>query len=436
MTSFKKGINMPAHALAFSLLFLTFFFSTSVRAQRGGQGQPTVTILKGGHVIDPKNKIDGIMDVAISGGKISQVAANIPETAGAKVIDVKGMYVTPGLIDIHVHAFWGTNPGSVNYSNGKHALPPDGFTLRAGVTTVVDAGGAGWRNFETFKKQTIDESITRVLAILNISGGGMDGSPNEGGNLGDMDAQKTGEMGKKYPDIIVGVKHAHWGRNNPVPPPAPEDYIIPIQRGIEAARIMGGYFMLDGKFDAVSSKLFRPGDVYTHCFTTSLIDPATGQILPYIMDAYKRGVVFDLGHGGGAFKYANAIPAMKLGIIPETISSDLHTESMNSGMKDFTNLLSKCMAMGMSLQDVILRATWNPANVIHHPELGNLSVGSVADVAVLSVKNGNFGFVDVSRTKIMGTQKLEAELTFRAGRIVWDLNGMSFPMSPAVQAAK
>ncbi len=414
---------------AFLLLACTIPFNTSLA--QGRPGTPNEILLKGGHVIDPKNGINGIMDVSIVAGKIARVASGITPGANATVVDVKGLYVTPGLIDIHAHAFWGPGEGT-NYSNGALALQPDGFTLRAGVTTIVDAGGAGWRNFEIFKKQTIDRAVTRVLSILNISGAGMDGSPNEGGNLGDMDAQKTGEMGKKYPDIIVGVKHAHWGRNNPVPPPGPDDYIIPIKRGIEAAGIMGGYFMLDGTFSEVTAPLFRAGDVYTHLYTGSLIDEKTGKIKSFFTEAQKRGVLFDVGHGGGAFKYVNAIPAIKQGFIPHTISSDLHSSSMNSGMKDMTNLMSKFMAMGLSLQDVILRSTWNPANVIKRPELGNLSVGSVADVAVFNVKNGDFGFLDTSRTKIKGKQKLETELTIRAGRVVWDLNGMASPLTPAL----
>lgn len=398
------------------------------------QGRPTAPpeiLIKGGHVIDPKNKINGIMDVSIVAGKIAKVAANLTPVAGATVIDAKGLYVTPGLIDIHTHDFWGTGEGT-NYSNGTLAIQPDGFTFRTGVTTVVDAGGAGWRNFEIFKKQTIDKAMTRVLAILNISGAGMDGTPNEGGNLGDMDAQKTGEMGKKYPDIIVGVKHAHWGRNNPVPAPGPDDYIVPIKRGIEAAGIMGGYFMLDGTFSEITAPLFRAGDIYTHTFTRSLVDEKTGKILPYIADAQKRGVIFDVGHGGGAFKFANAIPAIKQGFIPNTISSDLHTSSMNSAMKDMPNLMSKFMAMGLSLEDVVLRATWNPAQVIKRPLLGNLSVGTEADVAIFGVKTGDFGFLDTSRTKIKGNKRIEPEVTIRAGRVVWDLNGLSMPMA-AVQ---
>ena len=408
------------------MLFMVCMLPLSaVRAQQRG---PSDILIKGGHVIDPKNKINGIMDVSIVAGKIAQVGPNLTPGANAIVVDAKGLYVTPGLIDIHTHDFWGTGEGT-NYSNGLLAIQPDGFTFRSGVTTVVDAGGAGWRNFETFKKQTIDHAATRVLAILNISGGGMDGSQNEGGNLADMDAQKTGEMGKKYPDLIVGVKHAHWGRNNPVPAPGPQDYIIPIKRGIEAAGIMGGYFMLDGEFSEVTAPLFRAGDVYTHAYTTSFMDEKTGKVKSFVTEAQKRGVIFDVGHGGGAFKFANAIPAIKQGFLPNTISSDLHTSSMNSAMKDMTNLMSKFMAMGLSLEQVVEKSTWNPATVIKRPELGNLSVGSGADVAIFSVLNGDFGFMDTARTKIKGNKKIQAEMTIRAGRVVWDLNGRSVPMA-------
>jgi dihydroorotase len=153
-----------------------------------------------------------------------------------------------------------------------------------------------------------------------------------------------------------------------------------------------------------------------------------GKVKPFVFDAQKRGIIFDVGHGGGAFSWRQAVPSMQQGFRPNVISTDLHSESMNGGMKDLSNVMSKFLNLGMSLQDVILRTTWNPATVIKRPELGNLSVGSEADIAVFSVRKGDFGFVDIRRTKIKGTQKLETEMTIRAGKIVWDLNGISMPL--------
>ena len=167
-------------------------------------------LLQGGHVIDPKNNIDGIMDVAIDEGKIVQIAENIPADDVFQVINVAGMYVVPGLIDIHSHNFFGTEQNAY-LSNSFTALPPDGFTFRAGITTVVDVGGAGWRNFKTFKAQTIDHSKTRVLSFLNIVGSGMRGGAYEQ-NLADMDAKLTAMEAKAFPQYVVGIKVAHYFR--------------------------------------------------------------------------------------------------------------------------------------------------------------------------------------------------------------------------------
>ena len=180
-------------------------------------------------------------------------------------------------------------------------------------------------------------------------------------------------------------------------------------------------------------KHLRPGDIFTHCFADgptereTVVDDSTGKVKPFVLEAQRNGIVFDVGHGGGAFSWRQAVPAIKQGLLPNVISSDLHKMSMNSGMKDMANLMSKFMSIGLSLQDVILRSTWNPAQVIHHPELGSLSVGSEADVAVFNLRKGNFGFMDTEKTRQNGTQKLEAELTIRAGKIVWDLDGLSLP---------
>jgi dihydroorotase len=393
------------------------------------QTQMADILLKGGHVIDPKNKIDSKMDVAITDGKISQVAPDISPKNVKQVIDVTGMYVTPGLIDMHVHAFHGTDKGSY-IADGWDALPPDGFTFRAGVTTVVDAGSAGWRNFRTFKEQTIDRSQTRILAFINIVGIGMYGRFEEQ-DVTDMNPVMTSYMiTRLFPDIIVGVKSAHyWGPD-----------FTQVDRAVEAGKLANVPVMVDlGEhhpplsIEELFTKHLRPGDIWTHTYANAPQDrevpvDENGKVKPFILEAQKRGIIFDVGHGGGAFHFAQAVPSIQQGFIANTISSDLHTGSMNSGMKDMTNLLSKFMAMGLSVQDVILRATWNPATVIKRPDLGNLSVGSVADVAVFSLRKGDFGFLDVKGKKLNGNQKLEAELTIRAGKIVWNLNGTGFPM--------
>jgi len=381
-------------------------------------------LLKGGHVIDPKNKIDGSMDIAIRDGKIVQVAPEISASNAARVIDVSGFFVTPGLIDMHVHVFIGNDDAYI--ANGPTSVAPDGFTFRSGVTTVVDAGSSGWRNFRQFKAQTIDKSQTRVLALLNIVGNGMVGRFEEQ-DVSDMNPVMTAHMIRQlFPDIIVGIKAAHyWG-----------DF-TQVDRAVEAGNLANVPVMVDfGEHDpplsieALFMKHLRPGDIFTHTFSYGPTQRETvvdenGKVKPFVFAAQKRGIVFDVGHGGGAFSWRQAVPAMQQGFKPDVISTDLHTQSMNGGMKDLDNVLSKFINMGMSIQDAIFRVTWSPATVIHRPDLGSLSVGSDADIAVLNLRKGDFGFLDVRGMKLQGSQKLETELTIRGGKIVWDLNGTS-----------
>jgi dihydroorotase len=414
--------NLRVLLISFSLMGLLFLRGSLIVAD----AQAVDILLKGGHVIDPKNNIDERMDIAITDGKVSQVAKDIPVKNAKRVADVSGMYVTPGLIDMHVHAFHGTDPASY-IADGWDALPPDGFTFRAGVTTVVDAGSAGWRNFRTFKKQTIDRSQTRILAFLNIVGVGMLGRFEEQ-DINDMNPEQAAYMvNRLFPDILVGIKSAHyWGPD-----------FTQVDQAVKAGNIAKVPVMVDlGEhhpplsIEELFMKHLRPGDIWTHTYANAPKDrevpvDENGKVKPFIFEAQKRGIIFDVGHGGGAFHFAQAVPSIQQGFIADVISSDLHIGSMNGGMKDMTNLLSKFMAMGLTLQDVILRSTWNPAKVINRPELGNLSVGTVADVAVFSLRKGDFGFTDVRAKKLKSTQKLETELTLRAGRVVWDLNGLA-----------
>ena len=377
-------------------------------------------LLKNGHVIDPKNNINAVRDVAIKDQKIAAVAANIDASKAKKVVDVTGLYVMPGLIDLHVHVFYGDGP---SYRDGQLSVIPDSHTFRSGVTTVVDAGTAGWRNFEVFKKRIIDRSKTRVLALLNIVGAGMGGAVEQ--NMEDMDPAPVAAMIKKYPGTIVGVKTAHFA--------GPE--WIAVDNAVKAGEIANVPIMVDfGSFRIERShqdlvlKHLRPGDMYTHAYLAAvpMLDE-NGKVRQYLFDAQKRGVKFDAGHGGGSFVFRWAVPAIKQGFIPDSISTDLHTSSMIGGMKDMTNVMSKFLNMGMTLQQVVAASTWHPAQQIKRTELGNLSVGATADIAVLAVQNGSFGFTDVYGAKLMGKQNFVAEITMKGGRVYWDLNGRFAP---------
>ncbi|HTE30005.1 MAG TPA: amidohydrolase/deacetylase family metallohydrolase [Chryseolinea sp.] len=398
-----------------------FLFFTLIAGPLALHAQDFDLLLKGGHVIDPKNNIDRVMDVAIADKKIAKVEKDIPAGTAKKVIDVTGLYVTPGLIDMHAHHF----PNISSYRVGDPF--PDGFTLRCGITTTVDAGSSGWKSFPEFKKQTIDVSKTRVLAWLNIVGEGFLGREPYEQNTGDMDPRLTALAVKVYKPYIIGVKVAHYTGND----------FIPVDRAVEAGKQADVPVMVDFgehspplSIEELFMKHFRPGDIFTHCFANgpksreTIVDE-TGKVKPFVFEARKKGIIFDVGHGGGAFSFSQAIPAIEQKFLLNFISTDWNKNSTNGAMKDLLNVMSKFLAMGVDLQTVIRLTTMNPAKQIKREELGNLTVGSCADVAVFNLRKGNFGFEDVKKTKIMGTQKLEAELTIREGEIVWDLNGLT-----------
>jgi dihydroorotase len=387
-------------------------------------------IIKGGHVIDPKNNIDAVMDVAIKDGKVVQVGANINGAGSKQIVDAKGLYVVPGIIDMHAHVFFGTEPDHY-LSNGLVAVVPDGFTFRVGVTTVVDAGGAGWKSFPTFKKNIIDNSQTRVLSLLNIVGEGMRGGAYEQ-NINDMDSKMAAFVAKQYKDIVVGFKVAHYQGAE----------WQPVDRAVEAGKLANMPVMVDFggntpplSIEELYMKHLRPGDIYTHTYTLlegnvreTVVDTATNKVKPFIWDAIKKGIVFDVGYGGASFNFTQAIPALKQGFFPKTISTDLHTGSMNASMKNQLDVMSKFLLMGMPLNEVIKASTWAPAQVIKHEELGHLSIGAIADVAILDLRQGNFGFYDKTGYKVDGKQKFECEMTIRGGKVVYDLNGIANPI--------
>jgi dihydroorotase len=367
-------------------------------------------LLRGGHVIDPKNDIDGPADVAIDDGTIHSVGQGLTVEA-KKTVDVDGLYVTPGLIDMHLHAYGGY----------EGWLFPDQHCLPHGVTTCLDTGGPGWKDIDDCIESIVKRSKTRVFVLVNIVGAGMTGKPEQ--DVTEMIPEKCAEAISKYPDHCIGSKSAHFGG------PGWEA----TGGAIEAARMSGTLTMID--FAPKPTRTYQemlerldPGDIHTHLYASHipLLDDDK-QVNGYVREARERGVIFDLGHGGGSFWFRIAKPAMEQGFPPDTISTDLHKSSRMIPNAIMPATMSKMLALGMPLTEVIYRSTQKPAEVMRHPELGHLTPGACADVAVLDVREGQFGFVDSGRARMSGTQRIECEMTVRDGRIVWDLNGRSRP---------
>jgi dihydroorotase len=406
--------------LTYFIFLLVFFISCTSNQDENAQElilEQADILLKNGHVIDPKNHFNEPMDVAIVDGKILRVAKNISEKNVEEVINIGGMYVTPGLINMHTHVYAGDNPG---FQAGISSIFPDVFSFRSGTTTVVDAGTSGWRNFPDFKEKIIDVSRTRVLAFLSIAATGFS---NDDKYNYEMDPVRTAQMVDRYPELI-GVRIGHFNGNE----------WLQFDLAVEAAEKSDTPLLvechlpeypLEGQLNRM-----RSGDILTHAFEhvserEPVVNVESGFVENYVLEAQKKGVLFDVGHGGAGFWFSQAIPALEQGLLPDSFGTDQHRFSMNAGMKDMLNVMSKYLNLGMSLENIINSATWKPANSIQRPDLGHLSEGAVADLAVLNIRRGEFGFVDAGNNKIEGNRKFEAELTIRAGNIVWDLNGLS-----------
>lgn len=385
-------------------------------------------LLKGGHVIDPANGIDGEMDVGIAGKSIAHVAAGIPASAAARVVDIAGHYVTPGILDIHTHVYIFQRADD-SYVESMNA---DAHLLSVGVTTTVDAGTAGWKHFPDFKARCIDRAKTRILAFINIASGGMvDGASEQ--DVNELKPKITAALADEYADVVVGIKAAHYWTRKPWDAAHPP--WASVERAVQAGDLCGKPVMVDfwprpperSYPDLILTKL-RPGDIHTHVFAQQFpIVDENGRPYDYLFQARKRGVIFDLGHGAGSFWFRNAVPAFRGGFMPDSISTDLHMGNINGPVVSMLNTMSKCLNMGMPLQEVIMRSTVAPAREIGHPELGTLSAGSEADVAVFKRLEGTFGFTDCGRAKMVGREKLECVMTLRAGEIVYDPTGLSMP---------
>jgi dihydroorotase len=394
------------------------FCSAFLLAASGlAQQPPYDLLLQGGRLIDPRNNIDAVRDIAIQNGQVAEVAAKIDPLRAKTVFNLAGLYVTPGLVDMHVHLFHTT--GLREAWAGDASVSPDAFSFRTGVTAMVDAGSSGWRNFETFRHTVLDRARTRVFALINIAGLGMMTNAAEQ-EPSDFRPEEIAKLAVKHKEMVVGIKSAHYEKSD----------WTSVERAVEAGKMTDlpvmvdfGFFPRERPYWQLVTEKLRPGDISTHMYRGSVpyLDDS-GKLLKYLAQARQRGVKFDVGHGGGSFVFRNAAAAVQQGFYPDSISSDLHTGSMNAAMMDLPNVMSKLMAAGMPLKEAVLRATWNPAQIIRHPELGHLSVGAAADIAVFRLDQGDFGFADSSGGKLMGKQRLVCELTLLEGNVVWDWN--------------
>jgi dihydroorotase len=383
-------------------------------------------LLRGGHVIDPANERDSVLDVAISGDRIARVATRIDEPA-SQTLDVSGLYVVPGLIDIHVHVYPFRGPDGPAWQS---SIVADAHSFRAGVTTFVDAGTSGADHFPDFKEKWIDRSATRVLAWLNITAAGMgdfEQDPRQ------FDARRAAETARAYPDTIVGIKTAHYWTSQPWD--AVHTPWASVDAAVEAGELAGRPIMVDfwprppeRPYADLILKHMRPGDVHTHVFAQQFpIVKPDGGLYEHLFQARERGVLFDVGHGGASFWFRNAVPAIAGGFPPDSISTDLHLGSLNGAALDTLHTVSKCIAMGMPLAEAIYRATVTPARAIRRPELGTLSEGAEADVAVLRWVDSGRVYADCGRASLAGTGELACDATVRAGRVVWNPRGLGMP---------
>jgi dihydroorotase len=379
-------------------------------------------LLTGGHVIDPNNNVNQRMDVAIQDRRIANVASDIHIADAKQVIDVTGLYITPGLIDIHVHVYHTREPETLSVIADHHSF-------RSGVTTVVDTGTAGAKHFLHFKRTVIDRSKTRILAFVNIVKSGMLGAFEQDGT--EMDAELAASIVLAYPDECVGIKTAHYWVQSPWDEAHPP--WLAVDRAIEAGDICNKPVMFDfwhrpdRTYQGLLQRM-RPGDIHTHLYAQQFpILSEENRPNAFLFEARKRGIHFDVGHGAGSFWFRQAIPAIEGGFSPDSISTDLHIGNVNGPVLDMLNTMSKFLNMGMSLEEVIYRSTVTAAKAIQRPELGTLGVGAEADLAVLRLHQGEFGFTDCGYARMSGKHKLSCAMTIRAGEIVYDLTGLSMP---------
>jgi dihydroorotase len=361
-------------------------------------------ILKGGRVIDPSQGLDAVRDIGFADGKVAGIAPSLP-SGSAQVRDVTGLIVSPGLIDLHTHVYWGgTSLG----------IDAEDFCRTSGVTTAVDTGSAGPGNFMGFRKHVIERSQTRILAYLHVSHAGIYGFSNtvmvgESEDIRLMDPVTAAQVADANRDVIVGIK-VRVGRHA-----SGDQGVAPLDIALQVADETGMPLMCHideppPTYEDVINKL-RPGDVLTHAFRPFPNAPCTvqGTVKPAVLAARKRGVLFDIGHGMGSFSFKTARAMLANGFPPDTISSDVHALCINGPAFDQVTTMSKFLCLGMSLPDVIKASTETAAFALKRPELGSLKPGSAGDATILSVDEGSFDYVDVLGEHLDGKMKIKSQ---------------------------
>ena len=384
-------------------------------------------LFRGGTVFDPEQCSFHQEDIAVRDGVIVRRDAGFSGEEAENILDASGCIVSPGLIDMHCHiypVFPYVRRDSLRTTNAEEHM------VRCGVTTAVDAGTCGWRNFGDFKENVIDATKLRVLAFLDIAAKGM-AYPDSEQAVADINPKIAAAVAREWSDCIVGIKSAHyWPRHENREHPA----FASIDGAREAAALCGKPVMVDSipvvperSYPAILSRL-EPGDIHTHVFAQQFpLLNAQGKVEDYLRKERERGVRFDVGHGSGSFWFRQAVPCFEQDFWPDTISTDLHHQNVTGPAIDLLYVASKFLAMGMPLAQVLYRVTRAPALTLSHPELGTLADGACADLAVLRVREGRFGYLDCGGARLEGEGKLECVATVRAGEVLIDPEARSAP---------
>lgn len=368
-------------------------------------------VVADGEVLDPSQRFFGRADIGIKNGRIGALAPCIPAGRSLQRIDAGGKLVTPGLVDLHTHLVPHLGLG----------LPADEMVGITGVTTAVSAGDAGWLTLGNLLHNAVPQARTRIFAFVHISSIGLAGSLSVGEmlNIDYADVRGCAKALAENPERLLGVKvrisDSIVGPNG----------LEPLRRALDAAALAGPAFRVMCHIGSAPGSLsdllglLRSGDILTHAYSgagNNIVQ--NGNLLPAALEAKERGVIFDVGHGGGSFDYTICESAMQQGATPDTISSDIHAASINTpGYPTLPNVMSKFLALGLSLNEVVAKATFVPASIIGRVAgLGTLQIGAPADITVFDFLHGSFEFADTQGNKRRGTQKLVPILTIRAGR--------------------